>query len=797
MKIKKIIIISIILFFKINYLYSEDINFEAEDMDIKENGNTIFAYNSFTNIKSENIDINSKKVKYDKKEKIIIFTENVIFNDKANKIKIYSDKIIYNQKSNIVTSYEDTNFKIDNKYKIFSKDIFYDRTTQDIYSNEETIIEDNDKNIYKLKEKFNFDVTQEVIKSKKSLVLDKNDNKYIFDNIIINLKNKEIAGKEIKIEFEDSYFGNESNDPIVKGRSGHSNKDKLKVYKAVFSTCNIENKRCRGWELYSDEFNHDKEKKIFEYKKSWLKIFDFKVFYLPYFNHPDPSIKRKSGFLTPSYASSESLGTSINTPYYKVLGIDRDITFSPRFYADKSFLLQNEYRQVLEDSKVLSDFGFLVGNDGTKAHLFYNQIGNFDNIANYVINLQSVKGDNYLKTHDLKETSLLVKNTDLLLSNLSIDWKLDEASLTTSVKMYEDLSRNDHDRYAYIFPDFSFKRNIGIPDEYNGSFNFTSSGYNKFYDTNVRNTVLINNFLFTSNDFISPKGLVTKYYMLLKNANSNTDYSSNLSNEEEYNLFQTLKLDLSIPLIKQLDNYTHLLSPIISLRYSPNGNDDISSNSLILNYDNAFAMDRISTNTQVEGGEAMTVGIKFSRENLLQEKILEARVGNVLRIKENESLPSKSKLGQTRSDIFGDIKFNLNRNLGIGYAFSYDKDLEYSNLDAVNILLSVNNFETNFNYYTENHDFGDSETLTNLTRYEINNENNLVFNASKNLRDDFTEYYNLAYEYETDCISLNFNYKRTFYRDGNLEPNNTLSFLIRIIPFTELGVPNVGSMIKN
>ena len=518
---------------------------------------------------------------------------------------------------------------------------------------------------------------------------------------------------------------------------------------------------------------------------------------MPYFNHPDPSIKRKSGFLTPSYASSESLGTSINTPYYKVLGIDRDITFSPRFYADKSFLLQNEYRQVLEDSKVLSDFGFLVGNDGTKAHLFYNQIGNFDNIANYVINLQSVKGDNYLKTHDLKETSLLVKNTDLLLSNLSIDWKLDEASLTTSVKMYEDLSRNDHDRYAYIFPDFSFKRNIGIPDEYNGSFNFSSSGYNKFYDTNIRNTVLINNFLFTSNDFVSPKGLVTKYYMLLKNANSNTDYSSNLSNEEEYNLFQTLKLDLSIPLIKQLDSYTHLLSPIISLRYSPNGNDDISSNSLILNYDNAFAMDRISTNTQVEGGEAMTVGIKFSRENLLQEKILEARVGNVLRIKENESLPAKSKLGQTRSDIFGDIKFNLNRNLGIGYAFSYDKDLEYSNLDAVNILLSANNFETNFNYYTENHDFGDSETLTNLTRYEINNENNIVFNASKNLRDDFTEYYNLAYEYETDCISLNFNYKRTFYRDGNLEPNNTLSFLIRIIPFTELGVPNVGSMINN
>ena len=122
----------------------------------------------------------------------------------------------------------------------------------------------------------------------------------------------------------------------------------LKVYKAVFSTCNIENKKCRGWELNTDEFNHDKKKKIFEYKNSWLKIFDYKVFYLPYFNHPDPSVKRKSGFLTPSYSSSESLGTSINIPYFKVLGVDKDITFNPRYYADKSFLLQNEYRQALK-----------------------------------------------------------------------------------------------------------------------------------------------------------------------------------------------------------------------------------------------------------------------------------------------------------------------------------------------------------------------------------------------------------------------------------------------------------------
>ena len=67
----------------------------------------------------------------------------------------------------------------------------------------------------------------------------------------------------------------------------------------------------------------------------------------------------------------------------------------------------------------------------------------------------------------------------------------------------------------------------------------------------------------------------------------------------------------------------------------------------------------------------------------------------------------------------------------------------------------------------------------------------------KNLKDDFMPYYILEYEYTTDCLSIKFNYNKTFYSDGNLEPDQTLSFLIRIIPFTELGVANVQNLISN
>ena len=74
-------------------------------------------------------------------------------------------------------------------------------------------------------------------------------------------------------------------------------------------------------------------------------------------------------------------------------------------------------------------------------------------------------------------------------------------------------------------------------------------------------------------------------------------------------------------------------------------------------------------------------------------------------------MPSKSKLNKTRSDIFGDFKYTLNENTSLRYAFSYDRDLEYSNLDSIGLSFGVNNFLTNFSYYTENHDFGDMKTL--------------------------------------------------------------------------------------
>ena len=49
-------------------------------------------------------------------------------------------------------------------------------------------------------------------------------------------------------------------------------------------------------------------------KDSWLEFYDIPVFYFPKFFHPDPTIDRQSGFLTPSIIES-----SVNASSFKYL----------------------------------------------------------------------------------------------------------------------------------------------------------------------------------------------------------------------------------------------------------------------------------------------------------------------------------------------------------------------------------------------------------------------------------------------------------------------------------------------
>src|SRR5581483_9563569 len=71
--------------------------------------------------------------------------------------------------------------------------------------------------------------------------------------------------------------------------------------------------------------------------------------YLPYFSAPDPTVKRKSGFLEPGFSSNSRYGTAVSVPYFWALAPDYDFTFTPTMTTQQGPLLQGEWRQRLSN----------------------------------------------------------------------------------------------------------------------------------------------------------------------------------------------------------------------------------------------------------------------------------------------------------------------------------------------------------------------------------------------------------------------------------------------------------------
>ena len=106
---------------------------------------------------------------------------------------------------------------------------------------------------------------------------------------------------------------------------------------------------------------HDSVKKTIYYDNAVIKVYDIPIFFLPRLSHPDPSVKRRTGFLVPSLYDTKNLGSGIAVPYFLDLGVDKNFTITNRFYATEYPLFLGEYHQAFRDSNLLADFGYTKG----------------------------------------------------------------------------------------------------------------------------------------------------------------------------------------------------------------------------------------------------------------------------------------------------------------------------------------------------------------------------------------------------------------------------------------------------
>ncbi len=105
------------------------------------------------------------------------------------------------------------------------------------------------------------------------------------------------------------------------------------------------------WCISAARIIHDQQAATITYQDAQFELFGMPVMYLPYFQHPDPSVKRRSGFLMPTYSNSSTLGFSVEVPYFFALAPNYDFTFHPEYFTKHGTLWQGDWRHRLANGQ--------------------------------------------------------------------------------------------------------------------------------------------------------------------------------------------------------------------------------------------------------------------------------------------------------------------------------------------------------------------------------------------------------------------------------------------------------------
>ena len=120
-----------------------------------------------------------------------------------------------------------------------------------------------------------------------------------------------------------------------------------------FSACNcdFENGETPIWDLRATSTRHDVTTGTIVHRNVRMHIMNVPIGYLPYLAHPDWTVRRRSGFLTPTFVVNSDLGLVASIPYFQVIDDTKDAEFTPFVFQHRGEALRTRYRQKWDNSE--------------------------------------------------------------------------------------------------------------------------------------------------------------------------------------------------------------------------------------------------------------------------------------------------------------------------------------------------------------------------------------------------------------------------------------------------------------
>ncbi|MBP5343554.1 MAG: LPS export ABC transporter permease LptF [Alphaproteobacteria bacterium] len=616
------------------------------------------------------------------------------------------------------------------------------------------------------------------------------------DNMTLEPQTAHAIAKAMESRFIDGSFMNAQEATMQDGKV-------FTLTNASYTPCDVCENKAPLWQLSAKQVTQDLNDHVISYKHAFLDIKDIPVFYWPYLQMPDFTVKRKTGFLAPGFRHNSTMGFAIDTPVFVNIADNQNLLLTPIISMSVRPLGIADYSARFTKGQVhIAASGTQsenMKNEGhVKAGFTYDIAENWRLKGQYFHSIT----DTYFRRYDIPN----VDDSDSFLeSYLGAEYFGNRLYARMQNWGFQSLVNGVSSRtIPIILPTFNVIYNtqrFGETPAYaytqlNGAF-YNTREYFKSNRLSITQGIKV--------PYTLPIGIATETNVSARldgyAIDTGNDPIANKKPNETYDkgrFYPTASLKASYPLIASSANYSQILEPIGMLVVAPNSHNsedipNIDSQVFDFSDNNLFSDNRFVGYDRVEYGTRINYGAQWKIYNHNKKnQSLSALFGQSYHFQENNELSSAMGYDHHLSDYVGQIQANYDF-ARLTYRFRLDQKNFGARKNDIDLALGNQPLQVGVrylfqgNYRLDNTSYSERKEVTFWAKSQLTKSWQISGDYRYNLKKNGGPIqYRVNLRYDNECTAVLFDLKKSYARDRNYRGDT--SFMVKFILKTLGGV---------
>ncbi len=566
--------------------------------------------------------------------------------------------------------------------------------------------------------------------------------------------------------------------------------------------CTDENGKTPTWALRARQAEQNSNTQMITYQDAVLEIAGVPVLYVPYFAHPDPNSKRRSGLLVPDAGYSSRLGAFYEQPYYWAISPSQDLTVSPLLMTDINPLLKLNYRKRFFSGELELDGSFTYGkdfdSDGEKlgedrwrSHLYGSGLFDITEHWKWGFGVETQTDDLYDSRYDINNEDelrgLYSSQRRQLLSQLYVTGQDTDYYVESGLLSFQGLREFDNDgQIPKVAPTlfaekvFDFGRNGQVSANLSTAALFREEAQTLPNGDIVKDTARATTSVQWENQYIMGLGVVFEPFAFGRG----DVYRIDNGTDDAVTPSRLLGLaggTARWPFIRRGEKVDIIVEPIVMAAYGSDKANDMeipNEDSLVFEVDdgNIFRPNPNSGFDLWQGGARAAAGLSVSAR-WGRDMELAGMIGRRWQEQADPQFTPLSNLSGSKSDYVATVKAEFGKPLRLDARVRFDDDFEFNRIDT-GLRTEAWRFNGSARYFqvASNSAGQADEGLVFDAGFKITNRWSAIIRDQRDITAGRDIRFGVGFLYRDDCSYFEILYERVGTEDRTIGPSENIGF---------------------